>query len=90
MTHLTTCNTHNTQRTQGFASIDKPPPGSALHTLLLHGCGELLRWAGRPSREMVNELHLAPDAAAAAWRALPRPLMLVAAAEVAEGLLLPG
>jgi hypothetical protein len=77
-------------RPQGFASVGKPAPGCAYYELLLMGCGEVLQWLGEAAKRGVPwaTAHT-PLGVLGAWHALPAPLLLVAVARVAEGLLVP-
>ncbi|KIY91246.1 hypothetical protein MNEG_16718 [Monoraphidium neglectum] len=85
---------HAAARQRGFAGIGKQPPGGHYHRLLQFGCGQLLSWLSDPrgggvgGREGIGSA--APEGAVRVWEALPRGVVLEAAAEVAEGLLAPG
>lgn len=73
-------------------ALGKVAPGSAHHSLLLGGCAMLVQWLGAShAREQVDgAFEGAPPGVQVAWACMPRTSLLTAAAEVAEGLLVPG
>ncbi|GBF93882.1 hypothetical protein Rsub_06881 [Raphidocelis subcapitata] len=79
-------------RPKGFVALGKVPPGSAHHSLLLGGCATLVQWLGAAHAHGALDalLNHAPPGVKVAWGGMPWTKLLVAAAEVAEGLLVPG